>query len=199
MYEAFPNKSRGDRLEAAHVNRLSAVCRRLAGNSGGYGSSISASFAGSSNLPPFVQAIVRVQSDEGGGVYKARIRYYEADTNSWATSTEEYTLDASDTGGAYAEGDKVVAFYHEQSGFFIPIGTSIGTVLRVGKASGSIGVGAEDGVVNLYEQGEATGSTQSQVHHDWVTGGVAVPDGAEVILGYFADEQVWRIIGANCS
>ena len=194
MYEAFPHKSPGDKLEAAHVNRLSAVARRLAGNSGGYGSSISASFAGSSNLPPFVQNIVRVQSDEGGGVYKARIRYYESNTNSWATSTEEYTLDARDTGGAYAVGDKVVAFYHEQSGFFIPIGTSIGTVLRVGTAFENIEVGATDGVVLLQ-----SGDFQENVYHDWVTGGLAISDGAEVIIGYFADEQVWRVIGANCA
>ena len=194
MYESFPNKKSGDRLEATHVNSLSHVCRRLSGNMGGYGNSFSGTFAGQSNLPPFVQAVVRVTSDEGDSQYKVRTRYYEATTNSWATSSEEYTLDARDTGGAYAVGDKLIAFYHEQSGFFIPIGTTIGTVLRVGTAFEQIDVGATDGVVLLQ-----SGDFQENVYHDWVTGGVAVPDGAEVILGYFADEQVWRIIGANCS
>lgn len=194
MYESFPHKSPGDKLSAKHVNELSSVCRRLSGNRGVYGNSFNASFSGSANLPPFIQGIVRVQSDEGDSQYKVRLRYYEANTNSWATTTEEYTLDARDTGGAYAVGDKLIAFYHEQSGFFIPIGTSIGTVLRVGTAFEEIGIGATDGVVLLQN-----GDFQENVYHDWVTGGLAIPDGAEVILGYFADESVWRIIGANCS
>jgi hypothetical protein len=202
MRESFDRYSKGDRLKASHVNTTSRVARRTAvRGSGSYTSGRSSVGDYTTGLPPFIQHLVSVVNavEDADGRYNVKIRYYDVTTDSWAMSSEQYVMDARDTGGSFADGDKLVAFFHEQSGFFVPLGVTASIILRIGKADGSIAAGAVDGTVTLWRDGEATTDELNDVHHDWITGNAAVPDGGEVVVGWFSEENVWRIIGANCA
>lgn len=199
MRETFPHKRAGDRLSVGHINALSAVCRRMAmGGSGAFASGYTGSFNGQSSLPNFVQEVLKIEEDLGDGLYRVRVRYYEADTESWATGDVDYTLDASDVGGVYAVSDKVVAFWHAQRDAYVPLGSSATLILRVGKAAGVIPVDSETGRVTIWEDGVATDTVVENVHHDWITNNTAIADEDEVIIGWFSGESVWRVIGAEC-
>lgn len=199
MRELFPHKKVGDRLEAAHVNRLSEVARRLsAGIGGSYGAGYSGTIEGRSSLPPFTQEIVRVVQVISSHRYYVRVRYYDSDTESWSTTEDEYIMDTQEVGGSFVNDETVVAFFHQQSEFFIPLTSANSLVLRAGKANDVIAVDSTEGAVKIWENGIETDTVVEDVRHDWITNNQAIASGTEVIIGYFSIEGVWRIIGAAC-
>lgn len=200
MREQFPITRKGDRLTHEHVNRLSTVARRLSGsNTGSYANGVvNSSFSGQAPLLPFTQEIVKVTELLAPDIYAVRVMYYDSDTFSWATSTEEYEMTSRAIGSTYVVDDVVIAFHHAQSGYFIPVGEAASTVLRIGKAKGVISAGAVNGIVTIWENGAATTTEQTDVRHDWMTNGTAIANNTEVVIGYFRAEGFWRVIGAAC-
>ncbi len=126
MREQFPtNKQSGDNLTVGHINGLSRVGNRFGrarpgSNQAGYHGD--STFA-TTPLPPFTQMIMIIVSVEGGGLYTGRPRYYSADASGWQTDTDSvaWDIDGSDLGVTYAANDKVVCYWDEQRGAFIPI------------------------------------------------------------------------------
>ncbi len=67
--------------------------------------------------------------------------------------------------------------------------------LAVGKTTEEISAGTS-GDVEIYREGIATGETVT-AELDWMTS-QNISSGKEVLLNYFYDEFLWRIIGAEC-
>jgi len=67
--------------------------------------------------------------------------------------------------------------------------------LAVGKTTEEISAG-NSGDVEIYREGIATGETVT-AELDWMTS-QSISSGKEVLLNYFYDEYLWRIIGAEC-
>lgn len=209
MREEFPVTKRGDRLTHQHVNKLSDVCRRVGkGIRGPYINSHSGGSADSLSIAaPFRMEQVIVDSDNSDGTYTIKFRYYDhgATSPTWKTSDEDppYILDATESGLAFLVGDKLIAYWNAQRDAFMPFGTSAGIVLKIGKTETIVAPDTKDNVINLWEENEegvleATGETQTDVRHDWITGNQNIQAETEVIIGYFSSESLWRIIGAEC-
>lgn len=67
--------------------------------------------------------------------------------------------------------------------------------LCVGKTTQQISAG-NNGTVEIYRAGSATGEIVT-AQLDWMTSD-SISDGKEVLIDYFYDEFLWRIIGAEC-
>ena len=122
-YENFPHKSPGDILTAKHINDLSSVARRIAPHLPGSNvDGLSSSVHSLSSGRPHVQQNVIVTQSLGSDQYKVRLRYYKESTGSWATltSANEFPMDASESGQTFSINDKIVVYWHEQRGKFIP-------------------------------------------------------------------------------
>jgi len=123
MRETFPQKERGDRLEAKQVNALSEIGRRagvsvpgsfITGLAGG-------TFSAQGPLPRDTQAPVEITEDLGDCLYRCNLRYYSHSQSKWKSQTKEWQLDASALGMTFTVGDIVIAYWQEQRGKFIPI------------------------------------------------------------------------------
>jgi hypothetical protein len=132
MFEQYPDKKKGDRLEASHVNALNEAARLVTGRgpgSFGYGQD-----GKNANLPPFRQQRVIVVAEDFGigqadGVqdqYEIRMRYYDIDDDTWKTDDEGSTqfLDATDTGDTFEEDDKLNAYWDPQRDMWVPFNSS---------------------------------------------------------------------------
>jgi hypothetical protein len=131
MREQFPVKKVGDRLAAKHVNDLSKVASR-------FGRLTNAGFmhihhghqsVNMSGFPPFKQFILTIydtkidaNDDADSGLYRVRVRYYDHADAEWKTDGDtEYELDGTEFGMTdLAVDDKVVGFWHQQRGMFVP-------------------------------------------------------------------------------
>lgn len=69
-------------------------------------------------------------------------------------------------------------------------------ILAIGKAASNIAPG-ETGDIDIYRDGESTGET-IEASHDWMHGDQQISQGIEVVIAEFFDEQICRIIGAEC-
>ena len=67
--------------------------------------------------------------------------------------------------------------------------------LAVGKTTEEINAGS-NGTVEIYRDGAATGE-EVTAELDWMTS-QKISNGKEVLINYFYDEFLWRIIGAEC-
>ncbi len=67
--------------------------------------------------------------------------------------------------------------------------------LAVGKTTEQISAGS-NGTVEIYRDGTATGE-EVTAELDWMTS-ENISSGKEVLINYFYDEFIWRIIGAEC-
>lgn len=75
--------------------------------------------------------------------------------------------------------------------------------VKIGKAGSDI-LPNSSGLVNIHRQSSignvpptSTGETQLS-YHDWMTGGLTLPSGTQLVITYFDDEDIWRITGAEC-
>lgn len=68
----------------------------------------------------------------------------------------------------------------------------------IGVAKGDILPDATDGVVTIWENGVTTNWDLTGVHLDWMAGDEQVSNGKEVLVAWFPNEQIWRIVGAEC-
>ena len=207
MREVFPTKRPGDSLSAEHINKLSSVCRRLAvGSPGSYSSGTGHSVPGRAGLPPFVENTVEVVEETEDFLYLVRPRYYDHQSEEWSTDDKAgpFEMDAREFEGVYNVGAKVVAYWDQQRIAFIPTGVVSQAVHKIGKAYGSIAAGSTTGSVKIWEYDSDAGELVetdeilTEVYHDWCTNDVAINDDDEVILGWFAAEGIWRVIGAEC-
>jgi hypothetical protein len=66
------------------------------------------------------------------------------------------------------------------------------------KAVGNILVGSTSGVGHMMNGATETTYEINGIRHDWMTGGQRVSNNKEMLVGWFPDEQVWRIVGADC-
>lgn len=213
MRESFEKKSAGDGLSARHVNTLSAVCRRFANGAQGSFTSSHGTFS-SSSLPPFQQHLIQITSDDGDYQYKGKLRFYDHSASSWTTSDEEYTVDASESALTLTVGSKIVCFWHEQRGALIPIGATAVQTMKIGKTAETI-VGNTKGTINIWRKPNDTEipevvvdtpATQEdpeeyetlEAWNDWLHGGRNLEADKEVIIAWFADESVWRVVGELC-
>lgn len=203
MRELLPKKNRGDRLSADHVNTLSSTCRKVAaGTPTSYTSGIQYSVLATSPIAPFQQELVKIVDEVDGedGVYNIRRRYYDHTTELWQEDStgNQFQLDANSVGTTYNEDDIVVAFWHVQRRAFVPAVAPPQTILKIGKAFGTLDAGTTTGQVKIWENGAETDTIIEDVHHDWITNDLDIEDGNEVIIGWFPDDTCWRVIGAEC-
>lgn len=154
---------------------------------------------------PFQQEILVCVEDLGSEVWLAHRRYYDATSMTWNTDTvRQHRIHNAEFHLDLQVGTKLVAFWHLQSRFWIPIGAPVAaTVLKVGKAYQPIAVGARDGIVTVWQEDDdgdmaPTEEQIEEVRHDWITNAQPIAEDTEVILGWFGDEGFWRIIGAEC-
>jgi hypothetical protein len=106
------------------------------------------SIFGDAGNPPHVEVVVEVGSavTGGDGTYWCKIRYFDIKDKTWKTDTKDELLDPRGTNSTVASGDKIVAFFSQQRGAFIPIVPGSGTiqirsfVLRTTLASGGFAV-----------------------------------------------------------
>jgi hypothetical protein len=68
--------------------------------------------------------------------------------------------------------------------------------VKIGKTDADIIVGSS-GSISIWSGGVDTGDNQT-AHLDWMAGTTDVSSGKEVLITYFADEDLWRITGAEC-
>ena len=204
-YENFPDKKRGDSLSANHINNLNSVSRRAARMLGGGGSSRHMSY-GSTGLNTFDPMLVKITEieDEEEFQYKGKIRYYNFQDSEWADSTEEFQIDGKESAITLTEGSKVVCFYHSQRDRLIPIGATAIQTMKIGKTTTNIVAGGS-GPVEIWRKpntqsapAKVTPTETIGAHNDWLHDNRELARDVEVILGYFADESIWRIIGEVC-
>lgn len=122
--EKFPIKRPGDSLSAAHINALSEVAKRDAGNVSGTNLVGIKGPINSVAAPPyFVKNVLIVIGQESAGIYKVRQRYYDHKLGGWRTNynTNHFLMDASDVGATYEQDDKAVAYWCEQRAMYIPM------------------------------------------------------------------------------
>lgn len=121
MRETFPEKQVGDQLSASHLNRISAVCRRVSSLVPG---SYTSSRDGATTIdPPFSQSPVIINTivDADAGSYTIFLRYYNHADSVWITNEDtEYELDVSETSETFIVGEKLVAMWQPQRDKFIP-------------------------------------------------------------------------------
>lgn len=118
MRETFRHKKRGDHLFHQEVNRLfdsaqRAVLRRP-------GSNVLSHYGVEATFDPWHQSIAEISEALGAGLYRCKLRYYDADAGAWASQDDEWDLDAHDLGLSFSVGDRVPAFWDDQRGAFIP-------------------------------------------------------------------------------
>lgn len=68
----------------------------------------------------------------------------------------------------------------------------------LGKTTAPVTVGSTSNLITVWHGGAATGLSLSGVRFDWMTGDQQISNGKQVMCTWFADEQVWRITGAEC-
>lgn len=96
-------------------------------------------------------------------------------------------------GGKIAEGEIVMAHRDAFGDLFIPESNDP----KIGKADSDITYGSY-GTVSIWRNGADTTENIENVYLDWMHGDENVSAGKEVLIQYFADEDRWRIIGAEC-
>ena len=138
MREEFPRKKIGDSLSARHVNEMSDVARRFGRMTpGSYLRGVhTRHYVSLSGLEPFQQFTFLIASDEGDGLYKGRIRWYDTDNTDWEPDAsdlddesasydpEEWNIDAGNIGIGLSVGDYVICYWDQQRGMFVPVGNS---------------------------------------------------------------------------
>ena len=72
-----------------------------------------------------------------------------------------------------------------------------GSSMRKARASSTIYDGGS-GSAEIWQAGAASGVTVT-VHYDWMTGGGDIASGTDLLIYYFADEQHWSVIAAECA
>jgi len=135
MREEFPRKKIGDSLSARHVNEMSDVTRRFGRMTpGSYLRGVhTRHYVSLSGLEPFQQFTFLIASDEGDGLYKGRIRWYDTEVSSWKPTVEdmdeesasydpeEWNIDAGNLGLKLFVNDLVVCYWDQQRGMFVPV------------------------------------------------------------------------------
>ncbi len=107
MPDKFPEKNKGDSLSHQHVNALGEAFRLI--NLPGSG------------FPPWQQFAFTVTSDEGSGIYKGTVRYFNHGSAVWLDKNREWDLDANISESTLTVGDKVPAYWDGQRGMFVPV------------------------------------------------------------------------------
>lgn len=142
MHELYPDKSKGDKLGAGHINRINDACRQVMG--GFRGQYNSQSHGVPIGMPGHVEWVVEITRvvDASIGLYDCLPRY-SLGGNNWQTDTDDeggpYVLDISPTWkeqtteafapyetsrvlrptSALRVGDRVIAFWHLQREAFV--------------------------------------------------------------------------------
>ena len=75
-------------------------------------------------------------------------------------------------------------------------------IVKIGKASGAINYDST-GTVIIWRKNQTTGTLEAQetitgVVLDWMHGDQNISTGKEVLIMWFADEQVYRVVSAEC-
>lgn len=159
MRERYPPVQRGQLPTRQHFNGISSIAQRFAGvgkgmRFGRHGES----FVSFGDLPPWSQftfEITETSVDGEDDFYLGKIMWYSHDDSEWKdTETKEWPIDVGGLEGfTFAEGDRVVCFWDEQRGNFIPAG-SAGGGISWGKLDGDLTVGGTQ-IVSLYSGGPA--------------------------------------------
>lgn len=68
-------------------------------------------------------------------------------------------------------------------------------IVRRATASGTINA-ASSGTASIYVGGSVKGT--ATVYNDWISTPANIPNGTELYVQYFHDEDKWRIVGAEC-
>lgn len=71
------------------------------------------------------------------------------------------------------------------------------SLMRKARASSTITDGGS-GTAEIWQSGAASGTTVT-VYYDWMTGGGDIASGTDLLIYYFADEQHWSVIAAECA
>jgi len=134
MNEKFTALHAGDLLSARRVNRLGRVAERLAATRPGTNmlGRHSDQLVSQSAPPPWKQGIAEVVGQflqDGAwvdGLYEVSFRWYSYDEDEWKTEeTFEravYNLDARDLGVVLLPYDRLMVFWDDQRGMFVPAG-----------------------------------------------------------------------------
>ena len=77
------------------------------------------------------------------------------------------------------------------------LGTTVTHADKIGKADADITAGGT-GTVSIWRDGADTTENITGVKLDWMDGGDDISSGKEVLIRWFPDEGVWRIVGAEC-
>lgn len=171
MRQLYPKWNRGDEILHGDLNRLSQGVEFL--GSRRPGSNVMKQQHGTNvMLPPWVESIVEItEVPTADGIYRCKLRYYSFLNNSWASQTKEWRLDASEMGAGLSLGDRVVAFWDDQRGTFIPTGVAPSTAsVWSGHLHANVDLGHLESAVIPWTQ-------------DDVDGGGIVQDGGDIILG----------------
>ncbi len=130
MRETFPEKNAGEPLSAEHINKLSSVASRFGSISGSSGTNIrhGESVVSISSPPIWNQHIVEVSNKkingadtEDSGLFLVKFRWYSFDDAEWKTDDKEFELDATELTTKLELEDKLVAFWDQQRGMFVPV------------------------------------------------------------------------------
>jgi hypothetical protein len=215
MREQFPVKKVGDRLAAKHVNDLSKVASR-------FGRLTNAGFmhihhghqsVNMSGFPPFKQFILTIydtkidaNDDADSGLYRVRVRYYDHADAEWKTDDDtEYELDGTefDMTGLEVD-DKVVAFWHQQRGMFVPCQVAIGVRMVHGTSTDNVlETDADIDIQNVrpvYGKNpvNGTGTNADQILTVQNVHGFDGDLGGRVTAVYCNDEDQWEAIQMDC-
>lgn len=67
-----------------------------------------------------------------------------------------------------------------------------------GKADGAITAGTSTGEVTVFDNGVTTNYNIENVHLDWMHMSQDITTGKEVMVGWFPQESLWRVVAAEC-
>ena len=86
---------------------------------------------------------------------------------------------------------------------FFSVGGPVTQTTKIGKPDANIASGGS-GTVTIWRRPDAASAPAAttekidNVKHDWMTGGNAAEKDLMVVIQYFEDEGIWRIINASC-
>jgi len=135
MHENFPSKKPGDALSARHINDLGRVFGRLSRISGtnqdirqsGSTISVASSIPWEQHIVIISNLKINAGDTDDSGLYLVQIRYYSFDDAEWKTDdSKEWILDTTSFTVIYKVGDKVVAYWDELRGAYVPMGAGKG-------------------------------------------------------------------------
>lgn len=207
MKERFPKKRAGDTLSARDVNKLGDVARRFARFSpGGHQTGRHGdSFVSTSSFAPHRQYIFEVSEvvSASKGLCKGKARWYSHRDEEWKSKGKEWRLDAAGTGMSPAVGDKLVAWWDEQRGMFVPIsGGTASTQAYFARLTEDL-LCNQSAEARLYKSSNPPASNPTLSSETITVYDAFLPSGelfanTDVWVLYFAPYQRWYVLGLSC-